>query len=204
MSEIVSLLAEQCPQLDLTGTETVLAQAGYPRTEATIVYRPNRAEFERRRAAGLGGITDLGRLNMLMGLPAGLPVTPDRADLRALRRLPKGCVDATSDGFVRQLVKPLDVKVAIVTRTRYAPGLAHTSRFGAYCARVLALTGKPRGLMEKAIEADFWGIGLVVNASADPELVVTPTLWEPFRHTPAAWAFAENIYQQAVHDAAVA
>jgi hypothetical protein len=193
---IVTLLAEQCPQLDLAGTDTALVQAGYPRTEATIVYRPNRAEFERRLAAGLGGITDLGRLNLLMGLPAGLPVTPDRADLRSLRRLPQGCVDITADGFVRQLTKPLDVKVAIATRTRYSSGLMQAGRFGAYCTRVLALTGKPRKLTEKAIEADFWGIGLIVNADTNPELVVAPTFFEPFRHTPAAWAFAEAIYGQ--------
>lgn len=197
MNELVSLLAEQCPALDLTDADAALVQAGYPRTEATIVYRPNHVEFERRHAAGLGGITDLGRLNLLMGLPAGLPVTPDRADLRALRRLPQGCVDITANGFVRQLTKPLNVKVAITTRPRYAQGLVHAGRFGAYCTRVLALTGKPRSLTEKAIEADFWGIGLIVNADTDPELVVAPTLFEPFRHTPAAWAFAENIYQQA-------
>jgi hypothetical protein len=195
---IASLLAEQCPDLDLTDTETVDIHAGpnYPRTEATIVYRPNHAEFERRRAAGLSGVTNLGYLDLMMELPAGMPVMPDRTDRRTLCRLPKGCVDITADGFTRQITKPLVVKLAIAARTRFPQGLVHTGRFAPYCTRVLALTGKPRGLTEKAIEADFWGIGLIINTATEPELVVAPTPFEQHRHTPAGWAFTEEIYRQ--------
>lgn len=198
MADVLGLLAMQCPDLDLADTKIATVQGGLsnPKTEATIAYRPNRAEFDRRQAVGLGGITNLGWLDLLMGFPAGLPVIPDRTDRRTLCRLPKGCVDITGEGFARQLVKPLDVKLAIVTRIGFSHGLVHAGRFAPFCARVLALAGKPRSLTEKAIEADFWGIGLIVNAATDPELVVAPTPFEQHRHTPAGWAFAEDIYQQ--------
>lgn len=198
MSPLVSLLAEQCPDLDLTDTETALVHAGPSdsKTEATIVYRPNRSEFERRRVAGVGGVTNLGHLDLLMELPAGLPVMPDRTDRRTLCRLPKGCVDITVEGFIRQIVKPLNVRLAIVAGKQWKPGLIRASRFAPFSSRVLALTGKPRSLTEKAIEADFWGIGLIVNAATDPEVVVAPTRFEPYRHTPAGWAFAEDVYRQ--------
>lgn len=200
---LVSLLVEQCPELDLAETEIADVQAGLsnPRTTATIAYQPNHAEFERRRSFGLSGITNLGHLDLLMELPAGLPVIPDSADRRTLCRLPKGCVDITADGFVRQLTKPLDVKLAIATRARFPQGFVHAGRFAPYSTRVLALTGKSRNLQEAAIEADFWGIGLIVNAATNPELVVPP---EPFiaqRHTPAGWAFAEDIYRQVAEQA---
>lgn len=205
-NEILALLAKQCPGLDFADTETASARAGLssPKTKATIVYRPNRAEFERRQACGLGGVTHLGWLDLMMELPAGLPVIPDRQDRRMLCRIPKGCVDTTTDGFVRQIVKPLDVRLAIVTGQQWKRDLVRTGRFGPYCARVLAFTGKPQGLTEKAIEADFWGIGVIINAGKWPELVVPPAQFEPFRHTPAGWAFAEDIYQQAVRMRAAA
>lgn len=197
-SGIASLLAEQCPNLNLVDTETAIVRAGPSdsKTEATVIYRPNRTEFERRRATGLSGITRLDQLDLLMGLPAGLPVMPDRTDRRTLCRLLKGCVDITAEGFVRQIVKPLDVRLAIVTGQQYKPGLIRAGRFAPFCSRLLALTGKPRNLTEKAIEADYWGIGLIVNAATGPELVVPPTPFEQHRHTPAGWAFAEDIYQQ--------
>lgn len=200
MNAIVSLLTEQCPDLDLAGTETAAVQVGLnnPKTQATIVYRPNRAEFERRHAVGLGGITNLGRLDLLMELPAGLPVIPDRTDRKTLCRLPKGCVDITAKGYVRQIVKPLDVRLAVVAGRQWKPGLIRVGRFGAYCTRVLALAGEPQNLTEKAIEADFWGVGLIVNTATDPELVVAPTPFKQYRHTHAGWAFTEEIYRQIV------
>ena len=196
--DLHALLAEHCPALDLTGTQTANVQAGLstPKTTATIVYRPNTAEITRRRAAGLGGVTNLGWLDLLMDLPAGLPVPLGRTDLRTLRRLPKGCLEITAHDVVRQLTKPLDVEVAITIRPRFRQGLAHAGRFAPYCTRVLALTGTPRNLTNAAIEADFWRIGLIINAATDPEVIVAPEPFVTQRHTPAAWAFAEDIYHQ--------
>ena len=53
VADLLPLLAEQCPELDLAETAVATVQAGLsaPRTEATIVYRPNRGEIERRQAA---------------------------------------------------------------------------------------------------------------------------------------------------------
>lgn len=197
MNAIVSVLAEQCPDLDLADTEAVQVSV---KTDATIVYRLNHDEHQRRQAAGLTGVTRLDQLDLMMELPAGLPVPHRDTDWRMVKRLPPGCVDITTRGIVRQIVKPLDVRLALVTGRQWKPGLVRTGRFGAYCNRVLALTGKPRGLTEKAIEADFWGIGLIVNAATEPEMVVAPTPFVAQRHTPAAWAFAEAIYGQVAAD----
>lgn len=200
MNEIVSLLTSQCPDLDLADTETAVVQVGPSgsKTEATIVYRPNRTEFERRRAVSLGGVTRLDWLDLMMDLPAGLPVLRKDTDWRIIRKLPRGCVDITPEGIVRQLVKPLDVRLAIVPEQQWKSGLTRAGRFGAYCTRVLALSGEPRNLVEKTVEADFWGIGVIVGAVTEPELVVAPTPFVQHRHTPAAWAFAEDIYRQVV------
>jgi hypothetical protein len=195
VNAIVALLAEQCPDLNLADTEAAQVSV---KTDATIAYRLNRGEHQRRQAVGLTAVTRLDQLDLMMELPAGLPVLPRDTDWRMVKKLPHGCVDITLGGVVRQILKPLDVRLALVTGQQWKPGMIRAGRFGAYCNRVLALTGKPRSLAEKAIEADFWGIGLIVNATAKPELVVAPTPFEQYRHTPAGWAFAEEIYRQVV------
>lgn len=198
MKNVVALLAEQCPDLDLADTDAAQVSV---KSDATIVYRLNRGERQRRQAAGLTGVTRLDQLDLMMELPAGLPVphtTLRTAERRMIQRLPDGCVEHTAAGVVRLLAPPLTVKVAVVTGRQWMPGLTRAGRFAPYCNRVLVLNGKPCGLTEKAIEADFWGIGLVVNAAIEPELVVAPTPFELHRHTPAGWAFAEEIYRQII------
>jgi hypothetical protein len=208
VNELVALLAKRCPELDLADTNAVTVQAGLsaPRTEATIVYRPNREEIARRRAVGLTAVTRLDQLDRMMELPAGLPVpypSLKAVDRRAIQRFPSGCVEYRVAGVVRLLTAPLDVKLAIAVRSRFPAGLVQAGRFAPFCARALALTGTPRNLRDAAIEADFWGIGLIIKAASTPELVVAPTLFERRRHTPAGWAFAEDIYRQAMQQAAV-
>lgn len=196
--DVLALLTDQCPELGLADVETANVRAGLssPKVAATIAYRPHHAEIERRQAAGLDSVTNIGHLDLMMELPHGLPVIPDRGDRRTLCRLPKGCIDITADGFIRQLVKPLDVRLAIVTARQWKPGLVRAGRFAPFCTRVLAFAGKPGGLTERAFEADYWGIGIVINTAKDPELVVTPEPFVARRHTPAGWAFAEDIYRQ--------
>ena len=187
--------------LNLTGAEhTTMNVRG---TDATIVYTPDRAELERRQEHGNPSVVRLDWLNLLMDLPVGHPVPFSSfrpAEYRALNRMPLGTVDITPGGFVRQLTHPLRVELAIVRGHQWKPGLVRASRFAPYCRRVLVLAGKPKYaiLQQAAIEADVYGIGLIVNKSRTPEVVVRPGNYEKYRHTPAGWKFLEEVYQAAV------
>ncbi len=197
LDDCVSLLAVECPALGLSDTETAEVRARG--VDATIVYRPDREECQRRQDVGLEAVTRLDQLDLLMQLPTGLPVPSGSLSpsaRRAVRRLPAGCVEQTTDGVVRRIVRPLDVRLTVVTGRQWKPGLVRASRFAPYCNRVLVVTGEPRNLEQAAIEADFWGIGLIAAATRAPRLVVAPERYEEYRHTPAGWAFAEDIYRQ--------
>ncbi|MGI5423027.1 hypothetical protein [Actinomadura luteofluorescens] len=187
--------------LDLTGVE--YATMNVRGTDATIVYTPDRAEIERRREHGNPSVLRLDWLNLLMDLPVGHPVpfsSFQPAEHRALDRMPLGTVDITQAGFVRQLTHPLRVELAIVRGHQWKPGLVRASRFASYCRRALVLAGKPKpaALQQAAIEADVYGIGLIVNAAHDPQVVVRPGNFEKYRHTPAGWKFLEEVYLNTV------
>ncbi|MEV4672768.1 hypothetical protein AB0K34_14020 [Actinomadura sp. NPDC049382] len=187
--------------LDLTGAEHI--EMRLRGTDATIVYTPDRAEFERRQAEGHPSVLRLDWLNLLMDLPHGEPVPFSSfrpSEHRALNRMPLGTVDITPAGFVRQLTHPLRVELAIVHGHQWKPGLVRASRFAPYCRRTLVLAGKPKraSLQEAAIVADVYGIGLVVNAARSPQVVVQPDGFTKYRHTPAGWKFLEEVYTSAV------
>lgn len=171
--------------------------------DATIVYTPDRAEFERRQANAYPSVTRLDWLSLLMDLPHGEPVPFSSfrpSEHRALDRMPLGTVDITPAGFVRQLAHPLRVDLAIVHGHQWKPGLGRASRFAPYCRRTLVLAGKPKyaSLQQAAIEADYWGIGLIVNESRGPRVVVRPDDFTKHRHTPAGWEFLEEVYGSSV------
>ncbi|REF00322.1 hypothetical protein [Thermomonospora umbrina] len=177
------------------------AKVAAPLTKATIYYKPDTEEAARREATGLTAVTRLDWLDRLMNLPIGLPVPGDdltKYDRRDFLRLPPGRVDLTLDGVVRRITRPLDVKLAVVTGRQWRPGLTRASRYASYCPRALVLTGSPKDLHDAAVTADLYGIGLVINACCEPELVVAPAPFEQYRHTPAGWAFLEEVHRQAV------
>lgn len=187
--------------LDLTHAEHIDMRFGG--VDATLVYTPDRAEFERRRAHGDPSVTRLDWLNLLMNLPHGEPVPFSSfrpSEHRALDRMPLGIVDITPAGFVRRLTHPLRVELAIVHGRQWKPGLRRASRFAPYCRRALVLSGKPKytSLQQAAIEADYWGIGLIVNEARGPQVVVRPDDFAKRRHTPAGWSFLEEVYRSAV------
>lgn len=88
--------------------------------------------------------------------------------------------------------RPLDVLAAVVTNDDWDRGLSRAGRFGAYCPRILSLTAEPADVPWVAVEATFYGIGLVVAG----RLLVAP---EPFRertYSAAGDRFAEDIHHQ--------
>lgn len=184
--------------LEILGVSDCSIADGHIReTQATVAYRPDADEVARRRACSLGPVPQLHLLDLLMNLPVGVPIPPEtltKSDRRYLRRLPAGCVDITPEGFVRQIAQPLRVELAIVTSRTLKAGLKRAGMFGPYCRRALVLDGTPKHLELAASEADFWGIGLVINARTHPHMVVPPAEFEQYRHTPAGWSFLEWVY----------
>lgn len=173
--------------------------------DATLLFAPDEAEWERRsRFDGLTGVAgSIDWLCLLMTLPANEPVAASVLDSygrRAVRRMPAGCVDHDGRSVIRRVVRPLTVHLALVTGSRWYPGLVRAAQYAPYCSRVLALRGMTRDLAFAASVADNYGIGLIVNAASDPRVVVepAPAERESYRFTPAAWSFAERIYVEAL------
>lgn len=165
----------------------------------TVAYRLDVREHHRRRAAGLGAVTTLGWLDVLLGLPVGLPVpvaplTP--TERRIIPRLPAGCVKIGAAGIVRTLVAPLDVDLVVVSAQDWRPGLKAAAQFANYCTRVLALTGAHDDLTDARLHAELDGVGLVVNALDEPAVVVAAEPFVKLAHTCAGWRFTEEVYGQ--------
>jgi hypothetical protein len=85
--------------------------------------------------------------------------------------------------------RPIEVLLAIVTHHDLHVGLRLAGRFGAYCPRLLVIEEAPTDAPWAAVEADYWGIGLLTPSG----LLVAP---EPFTdpvYTPAGDRFTATI-----------
>jgi hypothetical protein len=58
------------------------------------------------------------------------------------------------------------------------------------------LDRRPARLTEALAEADFYGIGVLIETDAGIEPVVSPEDYRPVRRTAAAWAFLEDVYRR--------
>ncbi|MEV5750626.1 hypothetical protein AB0L00_22630 [Actinoallomurus sp. NPDC052308] len=171
----------------------LLADVRMRGVEVTMAYVPDEAERRRRAAAGLTGVTRVDLLDVLLGLPAGATVpwpALSAKERRAVRELPPGCAELTPTGVVRLLRRPLRPELAIVRAASWRAGLDRAGRFGAYCARLVVLPGVPADLGQARAEADYWGVGLALGT----EVVVPPERFGSRAHTPAGWAFAEELH----------
>lgn len=163
-------------------------------TSAWLYYRPQPDEWARRRAAP-PAVPDLGMLDFLLELPAGLPV-PIRAlaarDRAMLRALPPGLVDVADGYAVRRAVVPLVPLLAVILVTDLADGLERASQFAAYCPRgVLAERHGPDALLEAA----FYGIGAYAPHGDVPRTLLDPEPVADAQPTPAWWLFCERAYR---------
>jgi hypothetical protein len=53
----------------------------------------------------------------------------------------------------------------------------------------------PSDAEDLRMQADFYGIGVVVTNSADVEVLVAPRPFQRRRFTAAGWQFLEEVYQ---------
>lgn len=186
----------------MTTTTSVPSFPEYKGAELTLDI--DEAEHGRRQATGLGTATgnSFGGLDILMALPHGVPVP--LADLskhqrRYVHRAPSGVCTVAEGRVTRHVVRPC--RVAMATVRAKAPGLTamrSASRFAPFCARQVVVTRPPSPRSpERALEYDFYGIGLLLeHEDGELETLVPPQPWRPLRHTPAGWWFAEMAYRQ--------
>ncbi|TDD32901.1 hypothetical protein E1287_21095 [Actinomadura sp. KC06] len=169
---------------------------------AVLSYRLE-AEAGRRRAARIGAITSPDVLRLLLGLPTGVPVPlaaltgPERC---VLQSAPGGAVQVKDRFVIRLAEPPVEVGLAVVTAATWRQGLERAGRFAPFCSRAMVLPRMPRDIDVLRMEADFYGIGVIIaGASAQtPELIVPATGFRRNRFTAAGWLFLEEAYRQVV------
>ncbi|MGD0561175.1 MAG: hypothetical protein ABSA93_40155 [Streptosporangiaceae bacterium] len=167
-----------------------------------LAYQVDAAEHDRRRKAGLGAVTRLEWLDTLMAMPVGLPVPLQSMTIteqKTMQRLPPGCLDYRQSGVIRRLARPIGMYLVIVDDADWRRGLV---RSGAYigCTRILAVPPTVAGLDEAALEADYWGVGLMISGRplSSSRVIVPPQRFVPTVYTAASWRFCEEMYRQAV------
>ncbi|MEV7722169.1 hypothetical protein [Streptomyces sp. NPDC088184] len=162
-------------------------------------YRLAPAEDERRREVGAERLDRRHPLETLLSLPVGMPVplaSLDQHERRALRSLPAGAADRDRRTVTRRAVRPLQVDLAVVPASGWRQGLERAGRFAPFCRRAMLLSRRPARLDEVLAEADFYGIGVLIDMGDEIEMALEPEPYRPQRHTAAAWRFVEELYQR--------
>jgi hypothetical protein len=165
-------------------------------TKAHAAVRIDLAEHERRAAVGLGAL-DRSTINAMFSLPHGYWVRWD--DLvpnlgKMLKSAPDGIVECSRYSVRRLCLPPVTVDLAVVTGLPWTAGLSAASSFAGYCRRLLLLDEHRRVPRSKLWEADYWGIGVWIDAAAGIEELVAPAPWRQMYSSPAGWWFREWAY----------
>lgn len=180
-------------------------------------YRCDQIEFDldygehlRRQAAGLGAFPDFRTIETLMNLPGGHPIDYQglsekwRKEVRRVVVKHPGAIEADRAGWnhshiTRLAVPPAQNCLALVYGKRFALGhLNRASRFAPMGRRGVVY---PPGVAEKAdpfavAQYGFYGVGIGVHDGDGVRWILEPGNYERYRHTPAAWWFAETVYEQ--------
>lgn len=174
-------------------------------TEALVFHRLDAVEVRRRRDAGAGRLDRLPELETLLQLPVGVPVAVRDlpAPVRAgILRLPAGAASVTTgsdrpDEVTRHAVRPLAVDLVVVRASGagWRSGLERASRFAPFCARALLLDSPVARRDDLLMEADFYGIGvLLAEPGGRTQMVLQPEPYRPPCHTAGAWWFTEDVF----------
>ncbi|WP_283137351.1 hypothetical protein [Rhizohabitans arisaemae] len=167
--------------------------------KAAIAYRFNDREHERRNGHGLRALSRPEVLEALFALPVGLSIPESSlspAHRRLLRGCPQGVVRHVQGDVIRLAAPVVHPELAVVVAHDWRSGLESVGKFASFCSRVVLLPKLPMDAEEMGLEANFYGVGVVVRDEG--RVVVAP---EPFVrqcHKPAAWWFSEEIYDRVV------
>jgi hypothetical protein len=168
-------------------------------TEALLCYRLDDSEHARRRQAGTGVILSADVLELLLGLPIGMPipvVSLTRRERAALRLTPRGSITVCDGQVTRQAVVPMAVELAVVAARTWRDGLEVAGRFTPFCARAMVLHRRPADLADVQLQADFYGVGVIVVDGQSTEVLVEPAPFQRHRFTAAGWRFLEVAYRK--------
>jgi hypothetical protein len=166
--------------------------------DALVCYRLDSREHARRRRAGVRDVSSADVLELMLGLPVGMPVpiaSLTGRELAALRSVPPGVVSIRTGQVVRQAVAPVAVDLAVVAARSWRSGLDAAGRFTPFCARAMVLARRPTDIRQMCIEAEFYGVGVVVVDGGGAELLVEPVPFQRVRFTAASWRFLEDVYR---------
>lgn len=170
-------------------------------TSVGLAYLPDREEIARRRSAGLGSITRMDVLDVLTGLPAGMPVAVDGLtdrERRRLRQAPDGLVEMGPTVCTRLAVPPVSAQFVVVASRTWREGLRTAGQFAPYCARAMLLRSVPDDLDDARMQAAYFGIGICVFDSDGLQMLVDPEPYVRKRHSCGQWWFAEELYRQII------
>ncbi|MEU8385414.1 hypothetical protein [Streptosporangium sp. NPDC048865] len=162
-------------------------------TSVMLNYELDHAEVERRQRIGLGAITSPDALRILMSLSLG---APKRTGGDPLCLLPPGTVEVERGCVIRLAVPPVEAVSTVVPARSWRLGLERAGRFAPFCSRAMMLPAMPRDLDVLRMEADFYGIGVIVGGDDAPKVVVPPAPFRRRRLTAAGWLFLEEAYRQ--------
>lgn len=168
--------------------------------DAVVAFELDTHESTRRERAGVGAITDVDVLDLLLDLPYGVPVriaALGRRGRRALAKAPAGCVEVVSGSVIRRSRPPLTPSLAIITGCRsFRHGLERAGRFAPFCPKAILLDRRPKDVTTFCMEADFYGVGLiVVSGASNVEVLVPPEPRRSGRLVSRTWWFAEEVYR---------
>lgn len=162
-----------------------------------MTYRFDEQEHQRRTRHGLGAVQDMGVLDLLMNMPAGLPVVWPAIgsdDRRLLSELPSGVVRCDLIAVTREMVPAVTPLLATVQARDWKRGRDVASLFAVYCSRTVLLPEPPSDF--ELLEASLYGIGVTTGNPDEPTVLVPPEPFTDGSPTPAGWAFRESIYHQ--------
>jgi hypothetical protein len=167
-------------------------------TTATVVYRCNDAEHERRHNVGLSDLKSMELLDVLLDLPAGVAVPRSSLSssvLQVLHRAPGGVVRMDNTSVIR-LISPVVAPVlAIVYASRWRDGLERASEFASYVPRMFVVPETPANSTEALAEASYYGVGVAVGPRSAPTIVLEPEPLLDWQPTTAWWWFCEQVYR---------
>jgi hypothetical protein len=167
-------------------------------TEALICFKLDDGEHERRLHAEAGILSSPDVLELLLSLPIAMPVPVASLTARerdALISVPRGAVSVQNGHVTRHAVAPVTVTLALVVAQTWQRGLEVAGRFTPFCARAMVLHRHPRSVAEMRLQADFYGVGVILVDGQTAEVLVEPAPFERMRFTATGWWFLEHVYR---------
>jgi hypothetical protein len=171
------------------------AQAAGSTAEAIVLVDDH--EHGRRVHAGLGAVTSLGLLDVLLDFPLHAPVRMCDVGPRGqatVRLAPSGVFECDDASVTRVLSPPTTVIAALLLGTSWRRMMAEASSFAPFCQQIMLFERAPRALGSLIWEAQVAGIGVWIRDGDHVVEVLHPRIFRRRRWKAAGWRFQERAY----------